>query len=150
MSPTAHNRVEVLHGVNLDALGRRSPEHYGTLTLAELQTQIKRYGRELDLEVAFFQTNNEGEYVERLHRLPEVADAALLNPGAWTHYSWAIRDALEIAGLPAVEVHLSDVGEREDWRRLSVLEGLVLGKVSGMGPEGYREALELLRRELGA
>jgi len=150
MSPTAHNRVEVLHGVNLDALGRRSPEHYGTLTLAELQTQIKRYGRELDLEVAFFQTNNEGEYVERLHRLPEVADAALLNPGAWTHYSWAIRDALEIAGLPAVEVHLSDVGEREDWRRLSVLEGLVLRTVSGKGPEGYREALELLRRELGA
>lgn len=150
MSPTAHNRVEVLHGVNLDALGRRSPEHYGTLTLAELQTQIKRYGRELDLEVAFFQTNNEGEYVERLHRLPEVADAALLNPGAWTHYSWAIRDALEIAGLPAVEVHLSDVGEREDWRRLSVLEGLVLRTVSGKGPEGYREALEVLRRELGA
>ena len=102
MSPTAHNRVEVLHGVNLDALGRRSPEHYGTLTLAELQTQIKRYGRELDLEVAFFQTNNEGEYVERLHRLPEVADAALLNPGSWTHYSWALRDALEIAGLPSV------------------------------------------------
>ncbi|MCD6016210.1 MAG: 3-dehydroquinate dehydratase [Geminicoccaceae bacterium] len=150
MSPTAHNRVEVLHGVNLDALGRRSPEHYGTLTLAELQTQIKRYGRELDLEVAFFQTNNEGEYVERLHRLPEVADAALLNPGAWTHYSWAIRDALEIAGLPAVEVHLSDVGEREDWRRLSVLEGLVLRTVSGKGPEGYREALEVLRRELGS
>jgi 3-dehydroquinate dehydratase-2 len=150
MSATAHNRVEVLHGVNLDALGRRNPEHYGTLTLAELQTQIKRFGRELDLEVAFFQTNNEGEYVERLHRLPEVADAALLNPGAWTHYSWAIRDALEIAGLPAVEVHLSDVDQRDDWRRRSVLEGLVLGTVSGKGPDGYREGLELLRRELGA
>jgi 3-dehydroquinate dehydratase-2 len=146
---SAHNRVEVLHGVNLDALGRREPEHYGTLTLAELQTQVKRFGRELDLEVAFFQTNNEGEYVERLHRLPEVADAALLNPGAWTHYSWAIRDALEIAGLPAVEVHLSDLSEREDWRRRSVLEGLVLGTVAGKGPDGYREALELLKRELG-
>ena len=83
----AHNRVEVLHGVNLDMLGRRDPEHYGTLTLAELQTKIKRFGQELDLEVAFFQTNSEGEYVERLHRLPEVADAAMLNPGAWTHYS---------------------------------------------------------------
>ena len=127
MSPTAHNRVEVLHGVNLDMLGRRDSEHYGTLTLAELQTQIKRFGRVLDLELAFFQTNSEGEYVERLHRLPEVADAALLNPGAWTHYSWAIRDALEIAGLPAVEVHLSDVSAREDWRRHSVLEGLVDG-----------------------
>ena len=150
MSPTAHNRVEVLHGVNLDALGRRDPEQYGTLTLAELQTQIKRFGRELDLEVAFFQTNNEGEYVERLHRLPEVADAALLNPGAWTHYSWAIRDALEIAGLPAVEVHLSDVSTRDDWRRHSVLDGLVVGAISGKGADGYREALRLLRRELGA
>jgi 3-dehydroquinate dehydratase-2 len=147
---TAHNRVEVLHGVNLDALGRRDPEHYGSLTLAELQTQIKRYGRDLDLEVAFFQTNNEGEYVERLHRLPEVADAAVLNPGAWTHYSYAIRDALEIADLPAVEVHLSDVGAREEWRRTSVLEGLVLGAVAGKGAEGYREALAMLRERLGA
>jgi 3-dehydroquinate dehydratase-2 len=150
MSRTAHNRVEVLHGVNLDALGRRDSEHYGTMSLNELQTQIKRYGQDLDLEVAFFQTNSEGEYVERLHRLPEVADGALLNPGAWTHYSYAIRDALEIAGLPAVEVHLSDVGAREQWRRHSVLDGLVLAAISGKGPEGYREGLELLKRELGA
>ena len=150
MSPTAHNRVEVLHGVNLDALGRRDPEHYGTMTLPELETQIKRFGRELDLEVAFFQTNQEGDYVERLHRLPEVADAAVLNPGAWTHYSWAIRDALEIAGLPAVEVHLSDVGAREEWRRQSVLEGLVIGSVAGKGADGYRDALELLKEKLGA
>jgi 3-dehydroquinate dehydratase II len=149
MSPTAHNRVEVLHGVNLDMLGRRDSEHYGTLTLAELQTQIKRFGRELDLELAFFQTNSEGEYVERLHRLPEVADAALLNPGAWTHYSWAIRDALEIAGLPAVEVHLSDVSVREEWRRVSVLEGLVVGTIAGRGAEGYRDALAILSTELG-
>ncbi|HEY8000621.1 MAG: type II 3-dehydroquinate dehydratase [Vicinamibacteria bacterium] len=149
MTLGAHNRVEVLHGVNLDALGRRDPEHYGTMTLPELQTKIKRFGQELDLEVAFFQTNNEGEYVERLHRLPEVADAAVLNPGAWTHYSYAIRDALEIAGLPAVEVHLSDVAKREPWRRLSVLDGLVLGAVAGKGADGYRDALELLRKELG-
>jgi 3-dehydroquinate dehydratase-2 len=150
MSPTAHNRVEVLHGVNLDALGRRDPEHYGTMTLQELQTKIKRFGQELDLEVAFFQTNGEREYVERLHRLPEVADAAVLNPGAWTHYSWAIRDALEIAGLPAVEVHLSDISAREEWRRQSVLHGLVLGAVWGKGADGYRDALEMLKKELGA
>jgi 3-dehydroquinate dehydratase II len=149
MSPTSHNRVEVLHGVNLDALGRRDPEHYGTMTLQELQTKIKRFGQELELEVAFFQTNHEGDYVERLHRLPEVADAAVLNPGAWAHYSWAIRDALEIAGLPAVEVHLSDVLAREEWRRLSVLDGLVLGSVAGKGADGYREALAMLRKELG-
>ena len=150
MTISAHNRVEVLHGVNLDALGRREAEPYGTLTLPERETQIKRFGRDLDLEVAFFQTNSEGEYVERLHRLPEVADAALLNPGAWTHYSWAIRDALEIAGLPAVEVHLSDVSEREEWRRHSVLEGLVTGTVSGKDADGYREALQMLKQELNA
>jgi 3-dehydroquinate dehydratase-2 len=148
MNQSSHNRVEVLHGVNLDALGRRDPAHYGTITLPELQTRIKRFGHEFDLEVAFFQTNSEGEYVERLHRLPEVADAAVLNPGAWSHYSYAIRDALEIAGLPAVEVHLSDVHAREEWRRVSVLDGLVLGAVSGKGADGYRDALELLRRKL--
>ena len=149
MSPTSHNRVEVLHGVNLDVLGRRPAELYGGLTLPELETMIKRFGRDLDLEVSFFQTNHEGDYVTRLHRLPEVADGTLLNPGAWTHYSYAIRDALEVAGVPAVEVHLSAVDEREDWRRRSVLDGLVLGKVAGKGADGYRDALELLTRELG-
>jgi len=149
MSPTAHNRVEVLHGVNLDMLGRREAKHYGTLTLAELQVQVKRYARELDLEAAFFQTNSEGAYVEYLHRLPERADGVLLNPGAWTHYSWAIRDALEIAGIPAVEVHLSNVDERDEWRRRSVLEGLVIGRVAGKGIDGYREGLALLAKELG-
>jgi 3-dehydroquinate dehydratase-2 len=150
MSPTAHNRVEVLHGANLDLLGRRDPEHYGDLTLAELETRVKRFGRELDLEVAFFQTNHEGDYVERLHRLPDAADGAIVNAGAWSHYSWAIRDALEIASLPAVEVHLSDVSKRETWRRQSVFDGLVIATVSGKGPDGYREALELLKGELGA
>ena len=150
MSPTAHNRVEVLHGVNLDMLGHRPAEHYGDLTLDELEQRIRRFGAELDLEVRQFQTTDEGEYIERLHRLGELADAAILNPGAWTHYSWAIRDALEIANVPAAEVHLSAVSEREDWRRVSVLDGLVIAKVSGKGPEGYREALELLKRELGA
>ena len=146
---SAHTRVEVLHGVNLDALGRRDREVYGALTLNELQTQIKRFGRELDLEVSFFQTNHEGDFVERLHRLPEVADGAVLNPGAWTHYSWAIRDALELTGLPAVEVHLSDVEQREEWRRHSVLDGLVIAAISGKGADGYREGLEALAERLG-
>lgn len=141
-------RVEVMHGVNLDMLGRRDARHYGTLTLAELQLQVKRFAGELGLETAFFQTNSEGEFVEHLHRLPERADAALLNPGAWTHYSFAIRDAVEIAGVPAVEVHLSDVGSREQWRRSSVLDGVVVDAISGKGVEGYREALEALRDEL--
>ena len=150
MTAGARNRVEVLHGVNLDMLGRRDAGHYGTLTLNELQGQIKRFARELDLEVAFFHTNHEGKFVERLHRLPDAADGALLNPGAWTHYSYAIRDALEIARVPAVEVHLSDVGSREEWRRRSVLDGLVIDVVSGQGPEGYRRALEIVREQVRA
>ena len=141
------NRVEVLHGVNFDALGRRDPEQYGGMSLQELEVQIKRYAVDLDLEVTFFQSNYEGEFVEYLHRLPELADAAIINAGAWTHYSYAIRDALEIAEVPFVEVHLSDVQSREDWRRHSVFEGLALGVVSGKGADGYREALELLKEE---
>jgi 3-dehydroquinate dehydratase-2 len=142
------NRVAVLHGVNLDQLGRRDPEHYGTLTLAELEVQIKRFAHPLGLEMIFFQTNHEGEFVEYLHRLTETADGAVLNAGAWTHYSYAIRDALELTDTPAVEVHISDVQRREEWRRKSVFEGVVLGAVSGKGPDGYREALEMLKGEL--
>lgn len=144
----ARNRVEILHGANLDMLGRRNPEHYGTFTLAELEVMIKRFAYELDLGTKFFQTNSEGEFIEYLHRLPELADGAIINAGAWTHYSYAIRDALESAAVPAVEVHISDVAAREEWRRHSVFEGLVLGVVSGKGPGGYREALEMLKAEL--
>ncbi len=140
-----HNRIEVLHGVNLNMLGRRPSEHYGTITLAELEFKIKKDARGLGLEAAFFQTNEEGEFVERLHRMSDVADGAILNPGSWTHYSYAIRDALELTGVPAVEVHISDVDSREEWRRRSVLEGLVIGRVAGEGPDGYTRALEMLR-----
>ncbi len=146
---TAHNRVAVLHGVNFDVLERRDPEMYGGLSLSELELKIQRWARELGLEAIFFQTNSEGEFVEYLHRVPEQADAALVNAGAWSHYSRAIADALGVGGLPAVEVHLSDVDSREEWRRLSVFEGMVLAKVAGKGPDGYREALEILARELG-
>jgi 3-dehydroquinate dehydratase-2 len=130
-------------------LGKRDPEHYGTLTLVELEVRIRHWARQLGLEASFFHTNSEGEYIERLHQAPELADALLVNPGAWTHYSYAIRDALEIAGKPTVEVHLSNVDEREEWRRHSVLADLVLSRISGKGVDGYREALELLGRELG-
>jgi 3-dehydroquinate dehydratase-2 len=144
----ARNRVEVLHGVNFDVLERRDPEIYGGLSLTELENRIKHWARELELEPMFFQTNSEGEFVEHLHRLPETADAVVVNAGAWTHYSYAIGDALELAAIPAVEVHLSDVEAREDWRRVSVFEGNVMAKVSGKGPEGYRDALEILAKEL--
>lgn len=138
------NRVEIMHGVNLDMLGRRDPEHYGTVTYSELELRIKRYAGDLGLEVRFFHTNHEGEFVEHLHRLPEVADAALLNPGAWTHYSYAIRDALELFPCPIVEVHLSNIEEREEWRRRSVIADVVAHRVLGQGPDGYRAALAWL------
>jgi 3-dehydroquinate dehydratase-2 len=141
-------RVEVMHGVNLDQLGRRNPEHYGGVDLAELQRRISAWAAELGLIARFFQTNHEGEFVERLHGLEGDADGVILNPGAWTHYSYAIRDALELAALPAVEVHLSDVDSREEWRRMSVITELCIGRVSGQGPDGYRQALSLLRDEL--
>lgn len=141
-------RVEVMHGVNLDQLGRRDPALYGALTLAELEQRIAREAGALGLVVRFFQTNHEGDFVERLHSLDGQADAILLNPGAWTHYAWAIRDALEIADLPSVEVHLSDVGAREPWRRVSVISELCLASVAGKGPDGYAEALSLLHSRL--
>ena len=141
-------RIEVMHGVNLDQLGRRDPALYGSLTLAELERRIEREAEALGLQSRFFQTNHEGDFVERLHGLEGKADAIILNPGAWTHYAWAIRDALEIAALPAVEVHLSDVKAREEWRRRSVIGELCLATVSGRGPDGYGEALRLLCSEL--
>ncbi len=144
----SHNRVAILHGVNLNTLGKRDPEVYGTFSLPELETQVKRWARELDLEATFFQTNHEGDFCEYLHRAPERADGLIVNAGAWTHYSWAIRDALEVAGLPAVEVHISDVHSRDDWRKESVFDGLVLEKISGEGAEGYKRALEILLAEL--
>jgi 3-dehydroquinate dehydratase-2 len=147
---TSHNRVAVLHGVNFNILERRDPSMYGGLSLLELESKIQAWARERKLEAIFFQTNCEGEFCEYLHRVPEQADAAIVNAGAWTHYSRAIADALEVAGVPAVEVHLSDVEGREEWRSFSVFEGMVLAKVFGKGPDGYREALELLARELGA
>jgi 3-dehydroquinate dehydratase-2 len=144
----ARNRIEVLHGVNLDQLGRRDPEQYGSLTLPELEERIAVRADALGLVVRCFQTNHEGEFVERLHGLAGAADAIILNPGAWTHYAWAIRDALEIAALPAVEVHLSDVQSREPFRRVSVVANLCIATISGRGPGGYDAALETLATTL--
>jgi 3-dehydroquinate dehydratase-2 len=151
VSAVTRNRVEVMHGVNLDMLGRRDHDIYGDFSLPELEVKIKRFARDLDLEAAFFQSNSEGEFVEHLHRLPEISDAAVINAGAWTHYSWAIRDALELTGIPTVEVHISDISKREEWRRHSVFEGmeLIVGQVYGKGPDGYKEALELIAERLG-
>jgi 3-dehydroquinate dehydratase-2 len=149
LSATTRNRIAVLHGVNFDVLDRRDPELYGGVSLSELEQRIGGWAHELGLEPIFFQTNAEGEFVEYLHRLTDTADAALVNAGAWSHYSRAIADALDVGHVPAVEVHLSDVEAREDWRKLSVFDGLVVEKISGKGADGYREAIDVLARELG-
>jgi 3-dehydroquinate dehydratase-2 len=142
------NRVDVMHGVNFDVLERRPPSEYPQLKLTELEVRIKQFAREFDIEPRFSQTNHEGEFCELLHRAGESADGLLLNPGAWTHYSWAIRDALEVAALPSVEVHLSAVDEREEWRRVSVIRDLCIACVQGKGIDGYHDALGILRKEL--
>jgi 3-dehydroquinate dehydratase-2 len=142
------NRVAVLHGVNLDALDRRPAEHYGGLSFTRLERQIDVYAHELGLDARFFHSNHEGEYVEELHRAGDYADGLLLNPGAWTHYAWSLRDAVEVSGLPAVEVHLSDVESREPFRRHSVLAEVCAARISGRGVEGYRDALAALKEAL--
>ncbi len=139
-------RVDVLNGVNLDVLGRRDPELYGGLSLAELESRIYDWARELECFVRCRQTNHEGEFVGWCHDAIDGADGLVVNPGAWSHYAWSIRDALEIVPAPIVEVHLSDVDAREEWRRRSVLAGVTAHRIVGKGPEGYREALAFLTR----
>ena len=137
-------RIVVLNGVNLDVLGRRDPELYGGLSLDELETQIYEWAQELGASVLCRQTNSEGEYVDWCHDALDVADGVIVNPGAWSHYSYAIRDALELLRVPLVEVHLSNIDEREEWRRHSVIAELAAHRVIGKGPGGYREAIEYL------
>lgn len=149
----AQNRVAILHGVNFDVLERREADLYGGISLSELEYKIGNWASERGLEASFYQTNSEAEFCGYLHRLSEGADAAIINAGAWTHYSRAIGDALAVEPVPTIEVHLSDVENREDWRKVSVFDGLVAEKISGKGVDGYRLAIEaveaLLEKERG-
>ena len=138
-------RVLVLNGVNLNMLGRRDPEHYGGLTIAELESQIYEWARELELTVQCRQSNSEGEFIHWCHNAYDSVDGVVVNPAAWTHYAWSIRDALEPVGVPVVEVHLSKVDEREEWRRHSVIADIVDARFVGHGPDGYRMALQFLK-----
>jgi 3-dehydroquinate dehydratase II len=138
--------VGVLNGVNLNLLERRDPALYGGLSLPQLEEQIRAWGQELGCEVDCRQTNREGEYVDWCQELGQSADGLVVNPGAWSHYSYAIHDALEVARGPIVEVHLSDIESRKEWRRNSVIADLAAYRVIGKGPEGYKEALEFLAR----
>jgi 3-dehydroquinate dehydratase-2 len=137
-------RVLVLNGVNLDVVGRRRPELYGGLALSELVTRIYEWASGLGITVRCRQTNHEGEFVDWCHEAIEGFDGVIINAAAWSHYSWAIRDAVELIEAPVVEVHLSDIDAREEWRRFSVVEDLAAARFIGKGPDGYREALEYL------
>ena len=137
-------QILVLNGVNLDTLARRDPSVYGGLSLNELETKIYEWAHALDISARCRQSNSEGEYIEWIHDAYENVDAVIVNPGAWTHYSYAIRDALEFLDVPVAEVHLSNIAAREDWRSRSVIEDVVTARFIGKGPDGYREALEFL------
>jgi 3-dehydroquinate dehydratase-2 len=138
-------RISVLNGVNLNILGRRDPNLYGGLSIAELESRIYEWARELELTVQCRQSNDEGEYIKWCHDAHDTVDGIVLNPGAWTHYAWSIHDALESLTIPIVEVHLSNVDGREEWRHKSVLSDLVTARFVGHGPEGYKMALEHLK-----
>jgi 3-dehydroquinate dehydratase II len=137
-------RVTVLNGVNLDVLGRRDPRVYGDVSHEELETRLYQWAQDLGINVQVRQTNHEGQYVEWCHAALDWADGVVANPAAWTHYSYAIRDALELFTVPVVEVHLSNVDEREEWRRHSVIADLAAKRIVGEGPDGYRQALQFL------
>jgi 3-dehydroquinate dehydratase II len=137
-------QIVVLNGVNLNALGHRDPAIYGGISIDELETRIYQWANEQGHSARCRQTNSEGEFVDWLHDVIDWSGGVIVNPGAWTHYSYAIRDALELLRCPWVEVHLSNPDQREDWRRISVLSDLASHRIVGKGPDGYREAIEWL------
>jgi 3-dehydroquinate dehydratase II len=141
-------RIAVLNGVNLDALDRRDPQVYGGISLAELESRIYAWSKDMECQTRCRQTNHEGQFVDWCHDALDWADGVIINPGAWSHYSYAIRDAVELFTVPVVEVHLSNIEEREEFRRHSVLTDLAKKRIIGKGPDGYKEALEWLATQV--
>ncbi len=138
-------KVIVLNGVNLNMLGRRDPDVYGGLSIAELESRIYKWAREMELTVQCRQTNSEAEFIKWCHDAYDNTDGMVVNPAAWTHYAWSIHDALEPLTIPVVEVHLSNVDEREEWRRKSVISDVVATRFAGHGPDGYKMAMQYLK-----
>lgn len=131
-------KILVLHGINLDQFGRRDPQHYGTVTLAEIDRRLAAHAAELGAEIECFQTNFEGAMAERIHRARDDGTrAVVINAGAWTHYAWGLRDALAILDCPIVEVHMSNIHAREPWRHTSVFAEIVRGQIAGFGVDSY-------------
>jgi 3-dehydroquinate dehydratase II len=138
-------RIIVLNGVNLNMLGRRDAGVYGGVSIAELESRIYGWAREMELTVQCRQTNSESEFIKWCHDAYDNTDGMVVNPAAWTHYAWSIHDALEPLTIPVVEVHLSNVDEREEWRRTSVISDVVATRFAGHGPDGYKMAMQYLK-----
>ncbi|MBI4336832.1 MAG: type II 3-dehydroquinate dehydratase [Chloroflexi bacterium] len=137
-------RLLVVNGPNLNLLGQRDPDHYGRITLTEVQDRLLERARELGVELTFFQSNSEGALIDFLQQEARGAQGIIINPGALTHYSLALRDALADTRLPVMEVHLSNIHAREEWRARSVVAPVSLGQLSGTGWRGYLYALDFL------
>ena len=137
-------RVLVVNGPNLNLLGTRRPEVYGTTTLGELEEMCRQWGTELGCSVSVFQSNHEGAIIDRLHEAIGRCDGIVINPGALTHYSYALHDAIEASNIPTVEVHISNIAARESWRAVSVIAPVCVASITGQGVEGYRRAIEVL------
>ena len=140
-------KILVIHGPNLNMLGKREPELYGDKTLVEIDTLVEKRARELEVEVLCFQSNSEGALIDFIQTQAPGADAIIINPGAFTHYSLSLRDALIVSDLPVIEVHLSNIYAREEWRHKSVIAPIARGQISGLGWRGYIAALEILAAE---
>ena len=137
-------RILVLNGPNLNLLGVREPDVYGTVTLADIEREVAAYAAERGATVDCFQSNHEGVLIDRLHAARGVYDGIVYNPGAHTHYSYALRDAVSSIDVPTVEVHLSDISSREDFRKVSVIAPVCIAQIKGKGKEGYQEAVDVL------
>lgn len=140
--------ILVVNGPNLNLLGERKPEVYGTEGLDAVEDSLTNLARELDAELKFFQSNHEGKIIDFLHEHRKTGAGVLINPGALTHYSYSLRDALEAIDLPVVEVHISDIKQREDFRKKSVVEPIAVSQVAGLGLEGYEVGLRKLVKHL--
>jgi 3-dehydroquinate dehydratase-2 len=146
-----HRKIFVLNGPNLNLLGTRKTEVYGTSSLRDILRMLKKHARERGVKIKSYQSNHEGRLIDRVQSLAKRGYTGLIiNPGAYTHYSYALRDAIEAAGIPTVEVHISDISKREEFRKVSVIKDVCIAQIKGLGPEGYVKALDTILEGLSS